>query len=109
RFLGEVRGDDKADLLAAADLLVFPSRPLPDGRDEGAPVVLREALAAGLPIVATVAGDAAELLAETGAGIVVPPSAPALAAALRALRDDPALLARHAAAARAAGASVGWE
>jgi glycosyltransferase involved in cell wall biosynthesis len=44
RFLGEVRGRDKRDLLAAADVLVVPSR------IDGAPTVIFEAWAAGLPV-----------------------------------------------------------
>jgi glycosyltransferase involved in cell wall biosynthesis len=47
RFLGEVRGEAKRDLLAAADVMVVPSR---KGCD-GAPTVLAEAAAAGLPVV----------------------------------------------------------
>jgi glycosyltransferase involved in cell wall biosynthesis len=44
RFLGEVRGEPKRDLLAAADVMVVPSRV------DGAPMVLAEAAAAGLPV-----------------------------------------------------------
>jgi glycosyltransferase involved in cell wall biosynthesis len=54
-FLGEVRGDRKRALLAAVDLMVVPSRA------DGAPTVVLEALAAGLPIVATRAGGIPEL------------------------------------------------
>jgi glycosyltransferase involved in cell wall biosynthesis len=45
RFLGEVRGAKKRDLLAAADALVVASPP----GSEGSPMVLAEAAAAGLP------------------------------------------------------------
>jgi glycosyltransferase involved in cell wall biosynthesis len=45
RFLGEVRGEAKRDLFAAADVMVVPSRV------DGAPTVLAEAAAAGLPVV----------------------------------------------------------
>jgi glycosyltransferase involved in cell wall biosynthesis len=54
-FLGEVRGDRKRAVLAAADLMIVPSR-----RD-GAPTVVLEAIAAGLPIVATHVGGIGEL------------------------------------------------
>ncbi len=108
RFLGEVRGDDKRDLLAAADLLVLPSRPLPDGRSEGAPTVLAEALVAGLPIVATRTGGAAELVRDGATGLLVEPTVPALAAALARLAGDAALRARLAEAARSDGERHLW-
>jgi glycosyltransferase involved in cell wall biosynthesis len=52
RFLGELRGDDRADLFAAADVFVLPSVAIGD-RTEGAPTVLGEAMAAGVPVVAS--------------------------------------------------------
>ncbi len=60
RFVGWVGSAERADLLAAADLLVITSTVLPDGRGDGAPVVAREALAAGLPVVSTTPGGLAE-------------------------------------------------
>jgi glycosyltransferase involved in cell wall biosynthesis len=58
---------------------------------EGVPQVLIEAMAAGLPIVATDVGGVAELLADA-AGRLVPPGDPqALVDAVLALSDDPAL------------------
>ncbi len=51
RFLGWVREPLKSALLHAADVLAQTSRPLPSGRREGAPVVVMEARAAGLPVV----------------------------------------------------------
>jgi len=85
RFLGELRGDAKADLFAAADVLALPSIEI-DGRTEGAPTVLIEAMAAGVPVVASdipgaraVCGDAA-LYAPPGDASAL---RDALAAALR--------------------------
>ena len=86
RFVGVVQTEARADLLAACDLLVLPSLRLPDGRQEGTPVVLREALAAGLPVLATRVGGAAQLLGDRA--VVVEPEPGALASALlRFLRD----------------------
>lgn len=87
RFLGEVRGRDKSDLLAAADLLVVPSRRLPDGREEGTPTVLLEALAAGLPIVATRTGGIEAVLDDGETALLVDPRRDALAHALRRMLD----------------------
>jgi glycosyltransferase involved in cell wall biosynthesis len=50
--------------LAAADLYVQPSRVLPSGRTEGVPIATLEALAVGLPVIASRSGGLAELAAE---------------------------------------------
>lgn len=73
-----------ASLLAAADLWTLPSR------SEGLPVAPAEALACSLPIVAADVGGVAEILGDSGAGIVFPAGdAAALEGALvRALTDD---------------------
>jgi len=82
RLLGEVRGGARRELLAAADALVLPSLRLPDGRTEGAPTVLMEALCAGLPVVCSDVGAARDIVQD--AGVVVPPGDRArLAEALR--------------------------
>lgn len=68
---------DPAPLYAAADVLCLPSR------SEGMPNVVLEAIAAGLPVVATDVGDVA-LLVTAPLGRVVAPGDPlALASALR--------------------------
>ena len=68
--------DDPAPHYAAARLLCLPSR------SEGMPNVVLEAVAAGLPVVATAVGDVGALV-DNDMGRVVPPDDPAaLAAAL---------------------------
>ncbi len=69
RLVGELRGAARDDLFCAADVLVVPSLER-GGRTEGAPTVILEALAAGVPVVASdvpgaraVAGDAARYAA----------------------------------------------
>lgn len=85
-FAGQ-RGDVPA-LLAAAAVFVLPSR------WEGQPFVLQEALAAGVPVVATRVGGTPQVTGEDAA-LLVPPGDPArLAAAVRAVLTDPALAAR---------------
>jgi glycosyltransferase involved in cell wall biosynthesis len=67
---------------------------------ENAPLALLEAMAAGVPLVATRVGGVPELVPE-GTGLLVGPGDPAaLAAAIRRLLDDPALARTQAEAAR---------
>jgi glycosyltransferase involved in cell wall biosynthesis len=95
RFLGW--RDDAAALLAAADLLVCPSRREPLGN------VVIEAWAAGVPVVATASEGPLALIDDDETGRLVPiDDAPALAVALREVLADPALATRLAEAGRAA-------
>jgi glycosyltransferase involved in cell wall biosynthesis len=83
-------------LLAQLDLFVFAAGP-----DEGFGIALAEAMAAGVPVVATAVPACRELLAGGRCGLLVPPASPAaLAAAIRAALADPAAARRRAAAAR---------
>jgi glycosyltransferase involved in cell wall biosynthesis len=64
-FLG--RRDDVPALLQAADLAVLPSF------KEGFSLVVLEALAAGLPLVATAVGGTPEAIEHGHSGVIVPP------------------------------------
>jgi glycosyltransferase involved in cell wall biosynthesis len=101
RFVGHVAGDDKLALLATADALAIPSRV------DGAPTVALEALAAGLPIVATRAGGLPEVL-DDHVAIFSEPRAAAIAAALARLRDDDSLRATMSHACRARAPLHDW-
>jgi len=87
--------------LADADLLAAPSVVASDGKREGIPVVLMEAMSCGLPVVASRLSGIPELVEHEVEGLLVPPGdAVALADAIETLRNDPGLRARLGAAAR---------
>jgi glycosyltransferase involved in cell wall biosynthesis len=96
RFLG-VRSDIP-DLLRAADVFVFPSR------WEGNPLSVMEAMAAGLPVIATAVGGVPELVEEGASGILVPnEDLHGLVAAMQRMAQNPDLREQmgHAARCRA--------
>jgi glycosyltransferase involved in cell wall biosynthesis len=80
--------DDMPALLDAAAVFVLPSG------WEGQPLILQEALRAGVPIVATRAGGTPALTGEDAALLVPPGDVPRLAEAVRAVLTDPALALR---------------
>lgn len=99
-FPGEVRGLARDRLLARADLLVLPSIPVEGRRTEGLPVTVLEAMAAGVPVIASRTGGLAELPASTAT--FVPAGDPvALARAVAQCLDDPTLRDRQTRAAAA--------
>jgi colanic acid biosynthesis glycosyl transferase WcaI len=88
-------------LLAAADVSVAALLPMPVTRGQ-LPVRVLEAMAMSRPIAFSGEGVAARLVADSGAGLSVPPNdADALAEAIRTLAGDPRLCAEHGAAGRA--------
>lgn len=95
RFHGYATHERVAELLGGSDLLVLPSL------RENQPLAVAEAMASGLPVVATDVGGVPEML-EGGGGVVVPPADPnalarAIAEVSTRLSDyDPGALARLA-------------
>jgi glycosyltransferase involved in cell wall biosynthesis len=84
--------EEVAASLAAAHVVAAPSVPTKAGKREGIPIVLMEALACGLPVVASELSGIPELVEHERTGLLVPPrDARALALALRRLHDDEAL------------------
>ncbi len=78
--------EDARDLLAAADLLVLPSL------EEGTPNVVLEAMAAGVPQVATAVGGTLEILEDGSTGFLVPARDPVfMAERIRLLLARPAM------------------
>jgi glycosyltransferase involved in cell wall biosynthesis len=95
RFTGPVDAKGRAQLLKACDAMAVPSRILNNGRHEGVPLVIPEALSAGLPTVATNTGGIGEIIRHNETGVLVPPdNASALRKALLALKKDKALACR---------------
>ncbi len=89
---GAVPQDTVTGMLRHASVLVLPSVVARDGQMEGIPVALMEALAAGVPAVASSLSGIPELVHHEVNGLLVPPGdANALASALERLLDDPNL------------------
>ncbi|MBU1691827.1 MAG: glycosyltransferase [Gammaproteobacteria bacterium] len=74
-FAGFASQDGVRDYLMQSDIFILPSFA------EGVPVSLMEAMACGIPVIATYVGGIAELIEPGETGLLVPPSDPA------ALRD----------------------
>ena len=90
-FLGHADRATVATTLRTAEVIVIPSVIASDGDMEGTPVVLAEACAARVPIVASDLGGMGELLDDSMAWLVEPGDVDGLAAALvSALSDDTA-------------------
>jgi sugar transferase (PEP-CTERM/EpsH1 system associated) len=92
-FPGE--SDDIPELMRGLDLFVLPSL------REGISNTILEAMASGLPVVATRVGGNPELVVEAETGMLVPASDPvAMAEAIQSYLNDPAKLERHGQAGR---------
>jgi glycosyltransferase involved in cell wall biosynthesis len=90
RFVGELQGDEKEAWLEAADAFVLPSIVLPEGRTEGMPTTVLEAMEHGLPVVASDVGGVGDVVQNGHNGFLVPAGKPdAIVEALRALLTRP--------------------
>lgn len=86
-FVGPVDRRAKARRLGEADVLVLPAR-----SHEGQPLVILEAMAAGLPVIATRRGAIPDMVSDGDTGLLIPENdRPALTDALDRLAADPAL------------------
>jgi colanic acid/amylovoran biosynthesis glycosyltransferase len=97
-FHGSLPEDAVAAVLDRADVFVLPSVIAPDGDMEGIPVALMEALATGLPAVATRHSGVPELVQEGVTGFLAEPGDPhsLRAALLRAVEHDDVEALAHA-------------
>ncbi len=86
QFLGTVRGVEKAELLSKASLFVLPSY------DEGLPMAILEAMAAGLAVISSPVGGIPEVVRDGYNGFLVAPGdVEVLAEKLGILANDPHL------------------
>lgn len=88
-FAGARSQEQLRDDYGWADVLAVPSVPAPDGDVDGVPVVILEAMALGVPVIASRLSGIPEVVQDGENGILVEPGdAPALAAALAQLRPE---------------------
>ena len=100
-FVGRKTRDEVAEMLQNSDILVAPSIPTKSGRREGIPVVLMEAMACEVPVVASRISGIPELVDHEENGILVPPANPeVLANAIQFLIDTPGARRQYGIAAR---------
>ncbi|MCL8012096.1 glycosyltransferase family 4 protein [Streptomyces sp. AS02] len=100
-FAGRRLGPDLVRSYADVDMFVLPSD------KEGMSLAALEAMAAALPIVATAVPGNTELL--DGVGLLADPDPVALAAAISAVADDPALRLRLSRQSASAATGYSWD
>jgi colanic acid/amylovoran biosynthesis glycosyltransferase len=89
-FKGAVNSDAVRDAMQNSSVFIMPSIRAPDGAEEGLPNSLKEAMAIGIPVIATATGGIPELVENGVSGLLVPERDPAaLANAVMRLINHP--------------------
>ena len=102
-FTGWLPFEQIPDEMRSADLFVLPSIV------EGMPLVLLQAMACGLPVIATEVSGSVDLVQQGRNGVLVPAKDPAaLAEALTALLDDRSLCSQMGARSREIALTMDW-
>lgn len=100
-FHGRLDQSEVVEQLHRADVLVTPSVPSADGRREGLPVVIVEAMACGLPVISSRLSGIPEIVLDGVNGFLTEPGdAAAIARAVETLANDPDLRRRFGEAGR---------
>lgn len=99
RLIGWVPKEDVPSLLAAADIVVAPSRTSDQGWQEAQGLSILEAMASGVPVVASRSGGIVDSIEDGRTGLLVPERSPSeLADAIVRLHHEPELSRRIGAA-----------
>eukprot|EP00451_Oxyrrhis_marina_P020688 CAMPEP_0204348216 /NCGR_PEP_ID=MMETSP0469-20131031/28551_1 /ASSEMBLY_ACC=CAM_ASM_000384 /TAXON_ID=2969 /ORGANISM="Oxyrrhis marina" /LENGTH=444 /DNA_ID=CAMNT_0051334147 /DNA_START=29 /DNA_END=1363 /DNA_ORIENTATION=+ len=103
-FAGVQRGDDLSKMFASSDVFVMPSR------SETLGFVVIEAMASGVPVVATTSGGIPSIIHHEVDSFLYPEGdTDACLRMTKALLDDPKLRSKISAAARKEAESLSWE
>lgn len=109
QFMGRVDAAERDALLSSCDALVIPSITLPGGRTEGTPVICLEAMAAGIPVIASNVGGLADMITDHHNGMLFDAgNHRMLARKLTLLLSDSPLRRRLSDNAKRAAASYAW-
>jgi len=106
RFLGFASGEELAERYRSLDILAVPSLPRPNWLEQFCRVAV-EAMASGVPVVASDSGAIPDVVGD--AGVLVPPGDPAALAAAIERVLDPGSWGAHRAAGLARSARFTWQ
>ncbi|MDQ8729765.1 glycosyltransferase family 4 protein [Bradyrhizobium sp. LHD-71] len=109
RRLGVLADTEIRNLYGACDFFCLTGVPDPSGRVEGFGLVYLEAAAASLPSVATRVGGVADAVLADLTGLLVEPTVPEVAGALRTMIEMPELRAQLAPAALDRARQLSWK